>query len=140
MKLISEIKKAIWAKYQTSTLYTVDHIDFFLDHTPNATVYPLIVCYHVSSGNFMAMPTQAHGNFDYVDSRFQFNVYGNEYQHADIEDIADQLEDLYHRSTLTLGNGCTHIVTISLNQNTTFYDEQQKIWGIRLDMRIIAGT
>ena len=59
--------------------------------------------------------------------------------HAEIEDIADRLEDLFHRQPLTLGSSCTHIATISLNQKTLFWDQSEKIWTIRMDMRLLAG-
>lgn len=140
MKIIEELKKAIYAKYQTSTMYTSDGVQMYLDHVPSSVCYPIICVYHISSNNFMSMPTQTvAGGFDYVDSRWQMSVYSNDRQHVQIEDLADRLEDLFHRQPLTLANNCTHIATISTDQKTLFYDQQQKIWTIRLDFRILAG-
>ena len=140
MKLIQEIKKALWTKYQGNTLFSSDAIPFYLDHVPNSIAYPFIVCYHISSGNYMAMPSVSQvGGFDYVDSRFQLTVFGNDREHVALEDIGDRLEDCFHRQPLSLGNNCTHIATISLNQKTLFYDQMQKIWSLRMDFRILAG-
>jgi hypothetical protein len=143
MKIIQEIKKALWTRYQTSTLYTVDKIPFHLDkNTPQSDTYPLIGVFHISSGLSMAMPSPDEGNttgWDYSDGRWQFSCWANDRGHVELEDIADRLEDLYHRQPLILGNNCTHIATISYNNNTTFYDDNVKVWGIHLQFRIIAG-
>lgn len=141
MNIIQEIKKAIWAKYQTSTLWTVQHIPMHLDKfTPQSKVYPVIGVFHVSSNLTMAMPSTIQpAGFNYSDGRWQMSIWGNDRQHAELETIADELEDLYHRSSLTTGNGVSHIATISYNNNTTFWDEKQKIWGIHLQFRILAG-
>jgi len=141
MNIIQEIKKSIWAKYQTSTLWTVQNIPMHLDKfTPQAKVYPIIGVFHISSNLTMAMPSTIQpAGFNYSDGRWQMSIWGNDRQHAQIETIADVLEDLYHRSSLATGNGVTHIATISYNNNTTFYDEKNKIWGIHLQFRILAG-
>jgi hypothetical protein len=140
MIIIQAIKKGIYTKYQTSTLYTVDNIPFYLDHVPQSVNYPIICVYAISSNNTMAMPTTIKTEgFDYVSSRFQFSIYGNDKNHVQIEDIANRLEQLYHRQTLTLGDGVSHIETIALNQGTKFYDQSQKIWTIAIDFRIRAG-
>ena len=79
MKIVEELKKAIYAKYQTDSLWTSDGINFYLDHVPNSVTYPFICLYHISSGNYMAMPTPTKAaGYDYVDARFQFSVYGND--------------------------------------------------------------
>lgn len=141
MKIIQVLKKAILTKYQNSTLYTVDAIPMYLDHVPQAVNFPVICVYAVSSNQSMAMVSQSAANgYDYVDSRFRFTVYGNERQHSQLEDIADRLEDVFHRQSLTLSDATiTHIATISINQNTTFYDQQNKIWSINQTFRILAG-
>lgn len=140
MKIAQEIKKAIYAKYQTSTLFTVDAVPLYLDHVPASVAYPIIVVHPISSGNSMAMPSLAQPTgFDYEDGRWQFMIYGNDRQHVQIEDIADRLEDLFHRSSLPTGNGVTHIATISIDQYTTFWDQQQKIWTLMMQFRILAG-
>jgi len=140
MKIIEQIKRAIYLKYQTSTLYAVDNIPLYLDHVPQSVKYPIIVVRHNSSGNTMAMPSAVKPNgFDYVDARFRFLICSNDRQHVQLEDIADRLEDLYHRTSLPTSNSVTHIATISVNQQTIFFDEGQKIWSIPCDYRIIAG-
>jgi hypothetical protein len=146
MNLIQAIKKALWDKYQTSTLWTVQEIPFYLDHTPQGTtaqplVYPIICAYHVDAKQSMAMPTVAQpGGFDYADSRFSLVVYGNDRNHVAIETIADTLEDLFHRQSLpTLTYGVNHIATISIDSRTLFYDKQQKIWQVQQYYRILVG-
>jgi len=142
MNLIQEIKKSMWTKYKTDTLYTVDNISFYLDHVPASVSYPIIVCRHISSGNNMAMPDPANGNnygCDYVDSRIQVSIFANDRQQVDMEDIADRLETLYHRKSLPTANGVTHIATFSINQRTSFFDENIKVWGLHLTFRILAG-
>jgi hypothetical protein len=140
MKIVEEVKKALYAKYQTSTLWTVDAIPFYMDHAPQSKNYPIICVYYISSGNFMAMPSTIQpGGFDYIDSRFQFSVYGNDRQNVQLTDIQDRLEDVFHRQPLTLGSNCTCIAVISLNQRTQFYDQKNKIYTISNDMRILAG-
>jgi hypothetical protein len=122
-------------------MWTVDVVDFHLDHVPQSVCYPIICCYHIASNNFMSMPSTVQvGGYDYVDSRFQFSIYGNDRQHSTLEDLADRLENLYHRQSLTLGGGCTHIATISINQKTLFFDQALKIWTLRMDFRILAGV
>jgi len=111
-----------------------------MDHVPQSVSYPIIVFYHIASNNTMAMPSTIQANgFDYVDSRFQFSIFSNDRQHVDLEDMADRIEDLYHRQSLILGNNCTHIATIVTNSRTKFYDQGQKIWSISQDYRILAG-
>jgi len=146
MRIISEIKKAVAAKYLTSTLWTVDAIPFYMDHAPQGTttqplVYPIICFYHVSTNNTMAMiqPIIKPTGWDYVNSRFQFSVYANYRQHVQAEDIMDRIEDVYHRVPLILGNNCTHIATFSVDGTTKFYDQKEKIWHLRQDMMILAG-
>jgi hypothetical protein len=140
MKLIQEIKKGIWTKYQLDTLWTVDNIALYLDHAPQSVNYPIIKVSHISSNQTMAMLSDTNPvGWDYSDGRWQFSIFGNDRQHSDLEDITDRLEDLYHRKSLPTGNGVTHIATISYNNNTTFFDEGVKVWGIHLDMRIIVG-
>lgn len=140
MNIISEIKKAVLAKYQTTTLYTVDAIPFYMDHVPNSRTFPFICFFHIDANNTMAMPSAAQpGGFDYVDSRFQFSVFANDRQHVQMEDICDRLEDAFHRQALVTGNGVTHIATITTNSRTKFWDEKQKIWHISQDYRILAG-
>jgi len=140
MNLIQEIKKALKVKYQLSTLWTTDAVPFYLDHAPLGKNYPIIAVYHVGANQTMAMPTIATpAGFNYTDGRWQMSIFSNDRQHIDLEDIADRLEDVFHRQSLTLGNGCTHIATLSYNNHTTFYDEGQKIWGIHLQFRILAG-
>ena len=140
MKIIEEIKKSVYAKYQTSTLFTVDQVAFYMDHVPQAVSYPCVVFYHIASNNFMAManPSKTEG-FDYVDSIFQFSIYSNDRQHVQAEDIADRIEDLYHRQSLTMSNSVSHIGTIVTNSRTKFWDQSQKIWHISQDYRILAG-
>ena len=143
MNLIQEIKKAIWSKYQTSTLYTVDNIPMHLDKaTPQSYAYPIISVFHVSSNLTMAMPQVGvkPDGWNYSDGRWQMSIFGNDRQHAELETIAATLEDLYHRTTLPTANGVTHIATISYNNNTAFYDEKQKIWSIHLQFRILVGS
>ena len=142
MNLIQEIKMGLYAKYQTTTLWTVDAIPFYLDHVPQSVNYPVICCYHIS-GNFdMAMPnlaTKPEG-WDYCNSRFQLSIYGNDKNHVQIEDIAKRLSLAFHRTSLTLGNNCTHIATILINDRTAFWDANQKIWTVSQDYRIMAGV
>lgn len=141
MKIIEQIKRAIWTKYQTTTLWTVDAIPMYLDHVPQSVAYPIITIDYINSNNTMAMPelTSKPEGFDYVDARIQFSVFGNDRQNVQITDIQDRLEDIYHRQQLTLGSNCTFIAMISLNQGTKFYDEKQKIWHISNDYRVLAG-
>jgi len=141
MLLIQEIEKALYAKYLLSTLWTVDGINFYLNHAPNSKNYPIICVNYISSNNSMAMinPTTKPSGWDYVDSRFQFSIFGNDKQYTQIVDIQNRLENLFHRQSLTLGNDCTCIAVISLNQGTKFWDERLKIWHISNDFRIIAG-
>ena len=140
MKLIEEVKKAVYAHYNTTTLNTVDHIAFFQDHAYTGICYPIICFYHISSNSSMAMPTTAKPTgFDYIDSNFQFSVYSNDRQYSNAEDIMDRLEEAFHRVPLTLYNDCTHIATICTNARTKFWDENQKIWHISADFRILAG-
>ena len=141
MQIINEIKKALYAKYQTSTLCTVDKIPYYLDHVPNSVQYPFIVVYQKASGNSMSMPTTAKpAGWNYVDSLWGVSVYGNDRNDVALHSIASDIEDLYHRQSLTLGASCTHIATISLNVRQSFYDQQNKIWGIHLTLRILAGA
>ena len=140
MLIIQEIKKAIYAKYNASTLFTVDHVPLYLDHVPNIKTYPIICLYPINSNQTMAMPSAIKTEgFDYSDGRWQFSIYGNDRNQVQLEDIADRLETIFHRSTLSTGNGVSHIATISLNQSTLFFDQGLKIWTIRIDFRIIAG-
>jgi hypothetical protein len=142
MNIVQSVKQAIWAKYQTSTLYTADHVALYLDHVPASVTYPIICVYAISSNNFMAMPTAVKTEgFDYIDSRFQFTIYGNDRNHVQMEDIADRLETLYHRQSLIMpiGSNVSHIATISLNQRTMFYDQKIKVWTLNTDYRILAG-
>jgi hypothetical protein len=142
MLLIQEIKKALKTKYETTTLWTVDHIPFYLNYAPNVKNYPMIRVTQAGSGLTMAMPdpaTKPEG-WNYTDGRWQITVLGNVNQETTIESIANQIENLYHRQSLTLGNNCTHIATFSLDNHTSFFDEQQKIWGIHVQFRIIAGV
>jgi hypothetical protein len=69
------------------------------------------------------------------------SVFGNDRQHVQLEDIADRLENLYHRQPLVMpvGSDVTHIGTISYNNATSFFDSDLKIWSIKLDLRILAG-
>ena len=140
IKIVEEIKKALYAKYLTSTLWTTDKIPFYLNHAPQSVVYPIIVVNYISSNNTMAMPTVAKpSGWDYIDGRFQFAVRGNDRQLSTLTDIQDRLEDLFHRTSLTLGNDCTHLGTISLNQGTEFFEDALKVWTITNDYRILAG-
>ena len=140
MKITQEIKKSIYAKYQTSTLFTVDHIPLYLDHVPSNLEYPIIVVHPVSSGNTMAMPDISNNiGWDYVDGRWQFSLYSNDLQHVQLEDICDRIEDLYHRQSLPTANGVSHLATFSVDQRTAFFDESLKIWSIYMQFRIIAG-
>jgi hypothetical protein len=141
MNIIDEIKKAVVVKYKASTLWTADAIPFYMDHEPNKIQYPSICFYHINSRNTMAMPvpvTKPEG-FDYVDAIFQFTVFANDRQETTMEDICNRLEDVYHRQSLATGNSVTHIATISINQSTKFWDQQQKIWSIAMTFRILAG-
>jgi len=140
MKIIEEIKKAVYAKYLTTTLWTVDAISLYLNHGPNALVYPFVVFSHMATNNSYAMPDGTHPTgYDYVDSLFQFSICSNDRQHDDLEDIADQIEDTYHKVSLTLGNNCTHIATLVIDGRTIFGNESQKIWTIHQQYRILAG-
>ena len=140
MLLIQEIKQSLYAKYQTDTLWTVDAIPFYLEKAPQSKDYPIICCYHIDSNQTMAMPTVAKpSGFDYCDARFQFSIHGNNRQHVQLEDIANRLENLFHRTSLTLGNDCTHIASICINSGTRFWNENEKIWTIALDFRFLAG-
>lgn len=140
MKLLQETFKSVYAKYLTTTMWTSDAIPFYIDHVPNAKSYPIICFYHISTNNFMAMPnTVQPSGFDYIDSRFQFSVYGNDKQYSQIMDITDRLEDTYHRKNLVYGNNCTFIAMFTIDSTTKFFDEQQKIWTITQDYRILAG-
>ena len=141
MILIQEIKKALYAKFQTSTMHTVDGLQMYLDHTPNSVSYPLVTVYALSSNQTMAMPnTIKPSGFDYCDAIFDICVYGNDKNHVVVESFADQLETLYHRQLLTTGNSVTHIATISIQQRTMFYDQAQKVWSIHTHYRILAGA
>jgi len=142
MKIQMEIKKAIYSKYQASTLWTVDKVPLYLDHVPASTSFPFIVVHPISSNNTMAMPSPIVSNttgWDYVDGIWQFAIHSNDRQHQDLEDIVDKLEDLYHRQTLPTANNVTHIATISVDQKTTFWDALLKIWSIYMSFRILAG-
>ena len=140
MIITQEIKKAIYAKYLTSTLWTSDAVSMYLDHVPQSVNYPIIVVHPISTGNNMAMPTVANPiGWDYQDGIWDFVVYGNDRQNTNIIDIACRLEDLYHRQSLPTGNGVTHIATMSINESQSFYDQQQKIWKLLMHFRILAG-
>jgi len=142
MKILEEIKKGVWAHYQTTTLYTVDGIAFYQDYAANSIKYPIIVFSHISSNNSYAMPSisDSHPNgYNYVDSRWRFTIYANDRQNMELEDINDRLEEAFHRVKLTFGNGVTHIETYIINASTTFYDQKLKVWSIRCDYRIVAG-
>lgn len=141
MKIIESLKQGIYTKYQTSTLWTADAIPFYMDHVPQSVCYPIICCYYISSGNYMSMgnTTQPAG-YNYIDSRMQFTIYGNDRQNVQITDIASRLEDVYHRQSMILPNGVTFIAGISLNQRTLFFDQNLKIWSLRTDFRFLAGA
>lgn len=140
MLLTQEIKKALVSKYQASTLWTVDAIPFYLDHVPNSKNYPIICVYPISSNQTMSMPTVANpSGFDYSDGLWQITIFGNDRQFTQMEDIADRLETLYHRSTLPTGSGVTHIATFSVNQQQKFFDQNIKVWSIIIQFRIIVG-
>ncbi len=140
MQMIEELKKAIYAKYLTTTLWTTDGYWCYQDHVPQSVAYPIVVFIHVSSVNKYAMPTTTVTNgFDYVDVRMQFSIYGNDRQNATIEDIADRIEDTYHKTQLVLGDGCTNIGTLILGARTKFWDQDQKIWGIHQDFKFMCG-
>lgn len=111
-----------------------------MDHVPQSVAYPIIAVYHISSNNTMSMPTSTVPNgFDYCNAKFQFSIYGNDTQHVQIEDIADRLETIFHRTSLTLDAGYTHICTYTTDSSTKFWDEGQKVWHIRQDYLIMAG-
>jgi len=139
MQIIEEIKKGIYAHYQTTTLWTVDKIPIYQDHVTRVA-YPFICFYHIASNNSMAMPTPSKAaGYDYVDSRFQFSLFSNDRTYTVLEDYANRLEDAFHRVPLTFANDVTHIGTIVINGRTKFWDAQQKIWTINQDYRILAG-
>ena len=134
------MKKAICAHYQTTTLWTVDAIPFFMDHVPNASNYPFIVFYHVGTNNSYSMVDGTHPKgYDYIDSDFQFSIFSNAGQHTNLEDLADRIEDAFHKVHLTLGSNCTHIATLVKDSRTSFYNQQQKIWSVQQKYRIWAG-
>lgn len=141
MQIIDQLKKAIFARYQASTLWTVDGIACYMDHVPNAVPYPFVVFFHRSSNNKVAMPDGTHPTgYDYVmPAIFRFSVYANDRQHAQMEDIADRLEDLFQKVKLTLSAGCTHIGTLAVDDSTTFFDQQQKVWQYSQSFRFWAG-
>ena len=140
MKLLEEISKAIKVKYEADTLYTVDKIQMYLDHVPQSVSYPIICVYHEASNNKYAMVTDDHPiGYDYVFSDWRFSIYGNDRNYTQMMDICDRLEDLYHKQSLTLGNNCTHIVTLVKDARTKFYDQNQKIWSIHQKYTIWAG-
>lgn len=143
MKILEEIKKGVYAHYQTTTLWTVDAVPFYQDFAPNGVKYPIITFNHVSSNNSYAMPNIADGHvsgYNYVDSRWRFTIYTNDRQNTQLEDINDRLEEAFHRVKLTFGNDVTHIETYIINASTAFYDQKLKVWSIRCDYRIIAGA
>jgi hypothetical protein len=140
MKMIEELKKAIYAKYLTTTLYTVDNVLCYQDHVPSSVNYPCVCFYHISSINKCGMIATGHATgFDYADVRIQFGIYVNDRQYAQAEDIADRIEDTYHKHSLTLGSSCTNIGTLVTGAGTRFYDENQKIWTIAQDYKFFIG-
>lgn len=140
MKLIEQIKKGIYAHYNTTTLWTSDAIPLYQDHVPNSVCYPCVCFYHISSTNEYAMVSTSHATgYDYVNCRIQFSIYANDRQNTTAEDIADRLEDAFHKVQLTFGDDCTHIVTLVQGARTRFWDQQQKIWTISQDYMILAG-
>jgi hypothetical protein len=140
MKILSELKKAIFAKYNLSTLWSTDAIPFYLNDAPLVKNYPLIVVKYQAGRNTMAMPSVAQpAGFNYVDCIFTFDIMGNQLQHVQMEDIADRLEDVYHRQTLITGNGVSFIAMFTTGSQTRFFDEGLKIWTVSLDFRVLAG-
>jgi len=140
MKIIEEIKKGVYAHYQTLTLWTVDAVTFYMDHVPNAVEYPFIVFYHLASNNSYSMVDGTHPKgYDYVDSIFQFSLFGNDRQHSELENYADQIEDGFHKVHLILGGNVTHIATLTTDSRTSFYDQGLKVWQINQKYRIMAG-
>ena len=141
MRIITELKKAMFNKYNLSTLWTTDAIPFYLNDAPLVTNYPIITLKHQAGRNTMAMPSVAQpAGFNYVDSIWTFAVMGNQLQHVQMEDIADRLEDVYHRQTLITGNGVSFIAMFTTGSHTLYYNEGLKIWTIEQDYRCLAGN
>lgn len=135
------MKIGIYNHYMASTLWTADAVPIYLNYVPNATDYPFVVVSHISSNNNYAMIDSTHPKgYDYVlPAIFQFTVLGNDRQHSTIENIADQLEDLFHKTQLTLAASVTNFGTLVTDSRTTFFNQSNKVWQISQNYQFWAG-
>lgn len=135
MKLISEVEKAIISLITTDNDFLL--IPCYLDHAPQTATYPLIVVKYINAPNSYSMGET--GGHDYVTIRLQIDIHGNEDQYATIVDLDDKLEDLLHRTTLTLANDVTNICTLVSDTRKFFGVNGEKIWTISKDYKVMAG-
>ena len=135
MYLKSELQKHIVTTYDNASA-TFGSVQLYFNHATQTTDYPFIVFNSVSNTN-----SQAFSGAEYLTSRIQFSIYGNEDQYSTLIDLSDKLENTFHRKTdINLNNSIRLICSKVMDTKIQFYNDNEKIWNITQDYKFELGN
>jgi SpoU rRNA methylase family enzyme len=134
MKTQSELNK--WVYTTITSASALSGIPCYLNHAPLDTNYPVITF------NFVSNPiTMAMDNHNYMTSRVQINVYGNDQQYSECMDIVENLQNALHRKlNISLNNDITMICSKAIGGAITYFENDDNVWHFTQDYQMMVGN